>query len=538
MNRLNVGGYFMEKKVVQANDGYEKKSNADKNKLIKKYTNKLDLLYLNTMNVEWQQMVNEKSVTRTLRLSKEFAKKTWEQYEKRKINKEIVLIGSDRDINDYYDRYQEPYIQLNPDKESFVSMSEIINEIKGNAVFFIMLQEWEPYAAVLENEGLLDDTFVYKLINHDINEEIARAKKWKDFMNDVCDKACILVTPSIRSKEFIKNLGDAINIIGIISGKKDEWGTVWEGYIIQSCYEITKQEVGDAVFVLCSVNWNDYYNRLFGKGFKHVYSLRQLCRYDNQSEISQLWKGVLAINGCGKYDEKTNIDNINKVIALLEDKDSIETFKFALKLQQTGDDNYDYITEDLSVPDPPYFTRKFLHFNSDEIYLDIGPQDGGTVNDFIKRVGNRYNKIYAWEIGKDSILKLNKLFSDSRIVILPYGAWDQDTEMAVQGQNGGRHLQESSLGADSIICKRIDDIHKNEKVSLIKMDIEGAEMHALKGAEQIIKKYKPKLMISIYHKLGDMWDIPLYIHDLVPEYKLYIRHHRKSPCDTVLYCIV
>ena len=46
------------------------------------------------------------------------------------------------------------------------------------------------------------------------------------------------------------------------------------------------------------------------------------------------------------------------------------------------------------------------------------------------------------------------------------------------------------------------------------MDIEGAELPALKGAERSIKRYRPNLAISIYHSLDDFLDIPEYINSL------------------------
>ncbi|WP_442857226.1 FkbM family methyltransferase [Butyrivibrio sp. INlla18] len=71
--------------------------------------------------------------------------------------------------------------------------------------------------------------------------------------------------------------------------------------------------------------------------------------------------------------------------------------------------------------------------------------------------------------------------------------------------------------------------------TFIKMDIEGAEKNAILGAAHIIKKNKPKLVICIYHSDGDMMNIQLVIHEMVPEYKLYVRHHSNSYPETVLY---
>ena len=70
------------------------------------------------------------------------------------------------------------------------------------------------------------------------------------------------------------------------------------------------------------------------------------------------------------------------------------------------------------------------------------------------------------------------------------------------------------------------------------MDIEGAELPALQGAEHIIKKNKPKLAISIYHSDEDMLRLAEYIHELVPEYRLFIRAHRPGIAETVLYAVI
>ena len=77
-----------------------------------------------------------------------------------------------------------------------------------------------------------------------------------------------------------------------------------------------------------------------------------------------------------------------------------------------------------------------------------------------------------------------------------------------------------------------------ERVTFIKMDIEGAELESLKGAGRIIiREQKPKLAICVYHKKEDIFDIPEYILSLNPKYKLYLRHYTLGEWDTVLYAI-
>lgn len=72
---------------------------------------------------------------------------------------------------------------------------------------------------------------------------------------------------------------------------------------------------------------------------------------------------------------------------------------------------------------------------------------------------------------------------------------------------------------------------------LKKMDIEGAGQEALKGCSQIIREYRSKLAICVYHKPKDLYQIPLMIKRMNPEYKLYMRQYTNDWYDTVLYAI-
>jgi hypothetical protein len=91
-------------------------------------------------------------------------------------------------------------------------------------------------------------------------------------------------------------------------------------------------------------------------------------------------------------------------------------------------------------------------------------------------------------------------------------------------------------GKFQIDVDSIDNIVK-DKVSFIKMDIEGAELEALRGAKNTILKYKPKLAISVYHKQDDLINIPQYILQLNEKYKLYLRHYGESTDETILYAV-
>lgn len=87
-----------------------------------------------------------------------------------------------------------------------------------------------------------------------------------------------------------------------------------------------------------------------------------------------------------------------------------------------------------------------------------------------------------------------------------------------RGPNGeGRFGKHGNVMVD---CVALDHWCAKNQVepSFIKMDIEGAEGLALMGAEEIIKTYKPKLAICLYHRLEDMWMLPRLIKGFIPEY--------------------
>ena len=92
-----------------------------------------------------------------------------------------------------------------------------------------------------------------------------------------------------------------------------------------------------------------------------------------------------------------------------------------------------------------------------------------------------------------------------------------------------------------LITISIDDYIKEKKIpkiDFIKMDIEGAEVAALTGAKETIIKYKPKLAISVYHKIEHYYQIPLFINSLNLNYKFYLDHFSPGRSESILFGII
>ena len=90
-------------------------------------------------------------------------------------------------------------------------------------------------------------------------------------------------------------------------------------------------------------------------------------------------------------------------------------------------------------------------------------------------------------------------------------------------------------GEARIQCVSIDHVLPGFHPTFINMDIEGAELEALKGAEKTIQANRPDLAICVYHSPSHLWEIPLYLHGLGVGYRLYLRNYTSLTGETVLY---
>lgn len=190
-----------------------------------------------------------------------------------------------------------------------------------------------------------------------------------------------------------------------------------------------------------------------------------------------------------------------------------------------------------------YFDLPALRLGSEEIFVDVGCFDCGTVQKFIELTNGRYRHIYSFEPDKANYahcrnISRNKQYQ--RFTLSDKGLWSEKTTLHFS--DGGSALSKISETAAGVVeVTTLDSALQDEEVTLIKMDIEGAELEALKGCENIIRSQKPVLAISIYHKAADFVDIPAYILSLVPlvpEYKLYYRHYSLYKYETILYAMV
>lgn len=188
-----------------------------------------------------------------------------------------------------------------------------------------------------------------------------------------------------------------------------------------------------------------------------------------------------------------------------------------------------------------YFDLDALQVNPEgEIFVDAGCFDGTTGGEAAVWARGKLLKIYAFEPDRNSIDACRKRLEQTgcKFELYHMATWSKKATLTFHVDSDfGYASSVNEKGKESVVADSIDNILACRPVTYIKLDVEGSELETLKGAVNTIKKYRPKLAISLYHKAEDIIDLPLFIELLGMDYKYYIRHYQTRWCETILYAL-
>ena len=269
---------------------------------------------------------------------------------------------------------------------------------------------------------------------------------------------------------------------------------------------------------------------------------------ENIMRISEKYETVapdVPVIGEGLFDSDYVSDHefeIMRLKMILADDKSRDCLDSIMKYRISGD-----LGTLRECETPKSEMTEMLEINGTETYVDLGAYDGDTVEEFLKYTGKRFQKIYALEPDRRSFTKLRRrlyYISSALLDARNAAAWNENTTLMfynkagrsssftanISAQTKGRGYETQAITVDSLL--------DGKPATLIKYDVEGSEREALLGSEQTIRMYRPRLVVSLYHRVGDIIELPLLVHELNPDYRLFMRHHPYIPAwDTNLYCI-
>lgn len=250
----------------------------------------------------------------------------------------------------------------------------------------------------------------------------------------------------------------------------------------------------------------------------------------NVAARHHLYVPYMAVCGEGVTDKcliTEHREEIEKIYSLLADERSKRLYKNAISYCITGDISYLTHTEGDDIPPVGYFT-------SSGTYIDVGAYNGDTAEEYY-RAAPDIKDIICFEPDRRSHKKMLER-NIPCLTAFNAAAGRCDGETLFSG--GGGRNSSTGKGNTVIPVKSIDSAVGNMRVGCIKIDAEGDEREVLAGAKETLWKNRPSLNVSLYHRAGDLWELPLLLHRIDGKYKLYIRKKEYVPMwDISVYCM-
>ncbi len=222
-------------------------------------------------------------------------------------------------------------------------------------------------------------------------------------------------------------------------------------------------------------------------------------------------------------------NQLQQAYELLADEQSRKVFAATLNYKLSGKISYLFNCTTQRETD----IRTLLAPTQNEVYMDLGAYNGDTINELGRLTNWQWQKVLAVEPDRRNCRKLRALAKELaqrnlNIEVYESGIWDTQGELSFS-DSGGR--QSTFIGAAKSIVPvtTIDNLADKHNITLIKMDVEGAEMQAIAGGRHTLQKFTPKLFVAAYHYDADLFRLPLLLHKLVPQYKIYLRKHPYVP---------
>lgn len=237
-----------------------------------------------------------------------------------------------------------------------------------------------------------------------------------------------------------------------------------------------------------------------------------------------------------------------QVDRMLADEQSKKVLHDIVNFKLSG--KLDYLFDCETQPQEAY--RNLLRPTPQEHFADLGAYRGDTIAELLDYAGG-CERVFAFEPDEKTHRKLcaavEQMGLSERATCVQMAAYSGEALLEFDSRAGRQSaLREPSLltgvqgAAKSKIrqvqAQSLDNIAGAEIVTLINMDVEGAERQAIEGCRNVIGRDRPRMLIAAYHRSEDLFALPLQIASIRPDYRFYLRHYPYIPAwDTNLYCI-
>lgn len=377
----------------------------------------------------------------------------------------------------------------------------------------------------------MNKTMLKKFIVKNTGNLLVRIKKANPPFDLKKNESVVLFGAGILGKEFLGVCKlNKIKVEAICDNDRSKIGIKILGIGVISVEELIDKYPKNTLIIITMMHDFIVKEQLEKLGYKNVFSHTYFATVFPKKFNYFNWRSSLE-------QFKKDINKITELYSMLEDNKSRKVFEQLIIYRLTLD--YKKLISIVDEMEKEYFDSSLIKLSKDEVFVDGGGFDGDTLKKFIHLSHGNFKEIHTFEPDKKSQNKI-KIFlkekNDKRIKLHTFGLSNKNmiaffTNTGTAGSkviiNKGQKIKLVSL--DSHLYK--------QKPTLIKLDIEGSETKAILGMKKIMRNFKPKLSICLYHNPSDLWNIPLLIKKINPKYKIFVRHYTKTLHDTVCYAI-
>lgn len=310
-----------------------------------------------------------------------------------------------------------------------------------------------------------------------------------------------------------------IKVSGIFASDDFVRGHYFEGFKVKRLSEVEEEYEDFVVILAFAAGYSELVDKIHEIASKHTLYV---------PDVPVVGSGLFTYDYCIEHESE-----LQAVYDMLADDFSRKVYANIINFKISG--NIKYLDE-VTTPKVDIY-KDIIRPNLNEVYVDLGAYNGDTIEEFLTVTRGKYISIYAMEPDRKNFKKLCKN-TQNFLHVYAYNsvAWSCETQIPFSTKAG----RQSSVVTTGQLAeaRSVDGMLDGEQATIIKMDVEGCEREAIWGSAHTIKKYSPKLMVSLYHRNEDIFELPLLIKKLNPNYKCYIRHQLYIPAwETNLYAV-
>lgn len=310
---------------------------------------------------------------------------------------------------------------------------------------------------------------------------------------------------------------NAVRVEGVFASDEFVRGQQFRGFTVER-YDALRVRLGDELLVVIAFASErpEVLERFAQLASEQQVVAPHLPLFDETETVSMAW--------LAKHEQA-----LQQVYDRLADADSRKVFAATLNYKLSGKIEYLFDCTTQRKED----LRQLVAPAADELYMDLGAYNGDTIDELGCLTDWRWQEVLAVEPDRRSCRKL-RLLAEALAVkglaveVHEAGIWSEAGELGFS-DSGGRQSTFIGVQKRTVPVTTIDAVADGRAVTLIKMDVEGAEVQAIEGGRQTISAYRPRLFVAAYHYDVDLFRLPLMLWQLVPEYKIYLRKHPYVP---------